>query len=85
MDGWRGKEESEKREKRGGLTGRHTLVLAHKSSVDPFFTFPECDARERNTGRRGYLRGIATMFVDKKLLLYDTRLCLETCRLWAAR
>lgn len=43
----KGKEESEKREKRGGLTGRHTLVLAHKSSVDPFFTFPECDARER--------------------------------------
>lgn len=44
-----GKKRKWKTRKAGGLTGRHTLVLAHKSSGDPFFTFPECDARERNS------------------------------------
>ena len=68
MDGWMdgrtdGKKRKWKTRKAGGLTGRHTLVLAHKSSEDPFFTFPECDARERNSrparlpaGNRNHVR-----------------------------
>lgn len=62
MDGWKEKRKWKTR-KAGGLTGRHTLVLAHKSSEDPFFTFPECDARERNSrparlpaGNRNHVR-----------------------------
>lgn len=62
MDGWKEKRKWKTR-KAGGLTGRHTLVIEHKSSEDQFFTFPECDARERNSrparlpaGNRNHVR-----------------------------